>query len=205
MNCLIIDNDIVGELILNFNLEHILILDCSNKNITKITNFPSKLEELICVGNQIKYLDNLPNTLKYLDCYSNPIENLNYLPDSLLILKCSYCIEPLNNLPINLIELECEMCIVNLSSLQNLKFFRGVYCKSEINGYQVIPKKMSKLILDRCKNMKINFDIIPESLHYIYCNHEDFKNHIYDSETLDKNLCEFKKKYPNIFITSSSY
>ena len=182
------------------NVENVLNLFCSGIGIVKILNYPSKLEFLDCTYNKIKYLKNLPNTLKYLDCYSNPIENLDYLPESLLVLKCSNCILPLNNLPISLLELDCESCILNLSNLQNLKYFRGVNCKSETNDYQIISKNMNKLILDGCNSIKINFNTISTNLYYIFCSKENINNLIYNSTTLDKNINEFKKEYPTIIL-----
>jgi hypothetical protein len=200
---LIIKNYIYNELDLikcEYCIENILILDCSFNFIVKILNYPPKLEEFNCSANRIKYLENLPNTLKYLDCYSNPIENLDNLPESLLLLRCSHCILPLNNLPIGLLDLDCESCILDLSTLSNLKFFRGVCCNSETSYYQTIPKNMCKLILDNCDTIKINFNTVPQSLSYIYCSRTNYKNHIYNLETLDKNVNEFKKDFSHVLL-----
>jgi hypothetical protein len=187
--------------------ENILTIDCSNNNIQKIINFPSKLKELICIYNNIKYFENLPNTLRYLDCWSNPIENLDYLPNSLLVLRCSNCILPLNNLPNSLLELECETCLINLSTLStlpNLKYLKIVNCSSENNSYQLIPKNISKLIIDNSP-IKINLDVIPTNLYYFYCNKENIVNLIYNSKTINQNLLEFTNNNPNLFFTSEAY
>ena len=187
--------------------ENILTVDCSNNNIKKIINFPSKLKELICVCNKIKYFENLPNTLRYLDCWSNPIENLDYLPNSLLVLRCSNCILPLNNLPNSLLELECETCMINLSTLStlpNLKYLKIVNCCSENNYYQLIPKNIYKLIIDNSP-IKINLDVIPTNLYYFYCNKENIVNLIYNSKTINPNLLEFTNNNPNLFFTSEGY
>lgn len=187
--------------------ENILTIDCSNNNIQKIINFPSKLKELICVYNKIKYFENLPNSLRSLDCWSNPIENLDYLPNSLLVLRCSNCILPLNNLPNSLLELECETCVINLSTLStlpNLKYLKIVNCSSENNSYQLIPKNISKLIIDNSP-IKINLDVITTNLYYFYCNKENIVNLIYNSKTINQNLLEFTNNNPNLFFTSEAY
>ena len=76
--------DVLPDLSMSINL---VILDCSNNNITSLDNLPSNIKELYCYNN-ITSLDNLPITLKILNCSNNKITILNNLPSSLENLYC---------------------------------------------------------------------------------------------------------------------
>lgn len=105
---------------LDFGLpEQLLILNCSNCNLTKLNNMPPNLKELVCSRNKIIDLDNLPCGLKILFCRENKLTNLDYLPDSIETLFVgNNKLNNLDNLNTGLQELECEYC--NLSNLNNL-------------------------------------------------------------------------------------
>lgn len=104
--------------------ENLIYLNCSQCEITKLSNLPFTLENLVCVNNQIESLEMLPENLIKLNCDHNEITDLNNLPNSLEELVCSdNSITKLDNLPPNLIKLNYEKNLIdcNISDLMQFK------------------------------------------------------------------------------------
>ena len=52
------------------------ILIYSNKNLEKLPNLPTNLEELHCDSNKLSQLPDLPKNLKVLSCFNNNLSKL---------------------------------------------------------------------------------------------------------------------------------
>ena len=128
------------------NLPRNLInLICSNNNLLKLNNLPSKLKLLDCSYNPLVDLDNLPISLVGLVFNNTMINNLDYLPESMLFIEgSSKELVNIDNLP-NSIKL---LCLSNCDKLQNIN---------------CIPNKINHIIITNCNNLE-NIQGVPETI-----------------------------------------
>lgn len=101
-----------SELEIDFDMLGEYTLDISNQRIvTKITEFPEKLEIIHCSFTLITKLPPLPPNLYIFNCEGTQITELPSLPSTLKILCCAYTqITELPPLPAGLEVLYCDGC-----------------------------------------------------------------------------------------------
>ena len=136
-------------------LSHIIVLDCSNN---QLTNLPELLNctELYCRNNRLTNLPDLPNCIK-LDCFYNRLTNLSDLPNC-IELDCSH--NHLTNLPklLNCIELYChENQLTYLPELSNCEL---LCCfNNQLTNLPELPK--CKYLY--CDNNNLSFTTLEEN------------------------------------------
>jgi Leucine-rich repeat (LRR) protein len=131
-------------------LTSLITLDISRNNLTKLSNLPDTLEELIVNNNKLtKLTNNLPN-LKRLNASYNEIYSINYggKLESVFI----------NNNPIdNIIRLDnlhfLDMSHTKIRNIQSFPKLKYLDCSNTL--LTVIPK-MDKLLQLLCNNSSVN-------------------------------------------------
>jgi Leucine-rich repeat (LRR) protein len=152
------------------NLE---ILNCSNNQLTSLSNLPQNLKILYCYHNQLTSLSNLPQNLKNLDCSNNQLTFLYNLPQNLEILNYSNNqLTLLPTLPQNLKILNCtNNQLTSLSNLpQNLEI---LYChNNKLSSLSNLPQNLEILY---CTNNQLTLlPILPQNLKILNCINNPF-------------------------------
>lgn len=159
-------------------------LDCSNNEITQITNIPYSLKYLNCSNNKIKSLLELPNEIKCIKCKKNPLEVLEYpinvkpskYPSNLkkIIFEQNFN-QPIDNLPNTLIEIyfsELSKFNKSLDCLPNsLKILTlGNNYNQPIDN---LPTSLTELTLGNNYNQPL--DYLPQSMTHLTIGRNWFK------------------------------
>jgi hypothetical protein len=76
----------LSPLVLPYGL---LILSCSECNLSELPELPTTLTQLICYNNNLIELPGLHNPLNYILCGNNKLRELPQLPNGLEIFYCS--------------------------------------------------------------------------------------------------------------------
>ena len=140
-----------------------VLLDLSNKNLTKIPIIPNDVTELILSYNQITKIENLPKNLQTLHLYNNEITKIENLPDSLQKLYLSgNQITKIENLPENLYTLYLS--------------------NNQITKIENLPENRLILYLDY--NLITKIENLPENLQILYLHY----NQITTIKNLPENL-----------------
>ena len=133
--------------------QNLIILDCSNNQLTSLPTLPQNLKTLYCYNNPLTLLPTLPQNLKILDCFYNELTLLPALPQNLTMLDCSNNkLTLLPALPQNLKELDCCDNELNLLPTlpQNLIEF---YCYS--NPIYEIVNNINNNLFQTKQNIQI--------------------------------------------------
>ena len=70
------------------NYDSVVIIYCSNNQLTSLPELPSSLTKLHCSNNKLTILPELPNSLTFINCSNNQLTILPELPNSLTKLYC---------------------------------------------------------------------------------------------------------------------
>ena len=140
-------------------------LDCSNNQLTNLSELTNELQYLICSNNQLTSLPELNNELIYLNCSYNQLTNLPELNNKLIYLNCS------NNQLTSIPELNNELKYLHCSNnqLTNLLELNNelIYLNCSNNQLTNLPELNNNLRELHCYNNSL-LDIL--QIHYIYLN-----------------------------------
>ena len=101
------------------DLTDIVDLDCSNNQLTELTNLPESLKYLEAENNQISYIDSFPEKLIIINLKNNNLKRLPQLPPKLQRLNVTFNkLVELPELPDSLRDLQCNLKFENLQ-IQN--------------------------------------------------------------------------------------
>ena len=148
-------------------------LNLSRNEITKIKNLPKNLQTLYSHHNKITKIENLPDLLQELYLYNNQIAKIENLPENLQHLDLSNNqITKIENLPNSLQEL--DLGINQITKIENLpeNLQRLDLFNNQITKIEKLPDSLQELYLENNQILEIPLSLL-ESRHltaFDYCN-----------------------------------
>ena len=148
--------------------DNLLVLDCSNNQITNLPALPNSLMNLYCNNNSLTSLPSLPNSLTSVHCWYNSLTSLPSLPNSLYEFMCSYnSLTSLPALPNSLATLDCRNnSLTILPSLPDS--LNQLSCSN--NSISSLPSLPNSLTSLDCSNNPLgSLPSLPDSLTVLNC------------------------------------
>lgn len=156
---------------------NLIVLQCTNNQLSSLPDLPSSLQVLQCSSNQLTSLPTLPPWLRTFTCQFNQLTTLPALPPHLTMMLCdANQFETLPDLPQSLTYLSCSMN--RLVSLPHLpQRLEKLYCSQ--NTLKALPELPSTLVGLACAlphndTIYISNEMTPEIVRQLNHEHQEW-------------------------------